>query len=578
MVDTLIGKTFKQLLSLGKEQGYVTFDQAKNLLPDILEDQEQRIQITKTLEDNGIQFVTHSQAGLPKQMYVEEEKDALLSTKNKARRFHEKEPLSLYMKEMGKIPLLTRTGEVELAKRIEEARLNMQKALGKCPLIIEWLLHIAKLVSNEQLKTLDVIKMPAEYDDDDDQDEQSDSCTAGMEDHAEDYISTQEHAARTFKDQVARIKALYKKLKPLLLQHLPTGSWKNHQRIAVLFDEISGIFSTISFTHQILDDFIAHVEQLSRDLQEYNRTIDHPRNMPFSAVPTPKSSASLQPVIETAQERKNRIINRLGMPESEINELSARIAKEKEMAEEAKCQLIQANLRLVVSIARKYRNRGLHFNDLIQEGNIGLMKAVDKFEYRRGYKFSTYATWWIRQAITRAIAEQARTIRIPVHMIETINKVLRISRRFVLEQGREPSEGELAERMDLPVEKIKKMLKIIQEPLSLETPIGKEEDSHLGDFIEDKNAINPESVVVTSNLQKLICRLLKTLTFREELVIRKRFGIDKEMDHTLEDVGKEFAVTRERIRQIEAKALRKLKHPSRAKSLKSFINTFHPAN
>ncbi len=595
MSDNYNFKEISKLISLGKENGYLTFEQVSDILPDELNTPDKLTEICGIIDENNIELISKNEEQNRTKMYQEEEKDDIIETANlPAVKTIGYEPLRMYFKEMGKVPLLTRDGEVELAKRIERAKEDLQGALCNCILVVEELFVMAKRLKQNQIKILDIIKNASEIEDEEEIDDLDDIAEGLLEEEDNEVKTLADQLTAEFYEKVDKIKKLHQRLKPILEKDIKNAGNINRDLVYKYQSQIRQHFAEIPFTDNIINQFVNIIRELNTRIISANNCInavDSRFGMPLNkykqflktkemdeSFKVPDISLKYEDIeeyekkVRNARRKKRRAEIESLLREDEIRNILMTIEVANEQAEEAKAKLVQANLRLVVSLAKKYTNRGLHFSDLIQEGNIGLMKAVDKFEYRRGYKFSTYATWWIRQAITRSIADQSRTIRIPVHMIETINKLLKISRKLVQENGREPSVDEIAEKMDLPVIKVRKILKIAQEPISLETPIGEEEDSHLGDFIEDSKAINPEKSVVVDNLQKIMDRLLKTLTFREELVIRKRFGIANELESTLEDVGKEFAVTRERIRQIESKALRKLRHPSRSKKLKPFQN------
>ena len=576
----------KRLIDNGKNKGYITFEELNDdLSEDFVSSEEQIDELMMMFEELDIMVIDEAAKkkiekanGAKKKQLEEEEKieDASIDLTDAAARVSD--PVKMYLKEMGRISLLTREGEVEIAKRIEEGENKALETLLLCGVGIEHIIELGERLNEGEVKLKDVIS-----------DLEEDDSYMLMGEKKESVVNLIEQI-RVLNEGMClkrrkRAKAGTEKEKKSLstrikqdqkeIMKLVSSFSLEDRQIQHMIDRLRDLAASVAESEKVLEECmlraggkpISYLKKCVSRIPKSAKDDDvvTPIGLPKAEILNLKLRAEkAQQVIREAKERTD-------MTPRQIKLKLQKVEKSLEMANRAKSDLIQANLRLVVSIAKKYTNRGLMFLDLIQEGNIGLMKAVDKFEYQRGYKFSTYATWWIRQAITRAIADQARTIRIPVHMIETINKLMRTSRYLVQEHGREPTSEEIAERMEFPLEKVRKVLKIAKEPISLETPIGEEEDSHLGDFIEDKNILSPGDAVVNFGLAEQTRKVLTTLTPREEKVLRMRFGIGEKADHTLEEVGRDFCVTRERIRQIEAKALRKLRHPSRSRKLKSFI-------
>ncbi len=547
----------KELILMGKERGYLLYDEVNDILPEGICSSDELDSIFSLFGSAGIEVIDSEQK------FQDEGKkdDKRGEDSGEEGEFdlaaisldETNDPVRMYLREMGTVPLLSREGEVEIAKRIEHGQKVVLKAISRSPLVVRELLIIGDKLKKSLIPIRDVVAL----NDDELTDVRLEEKKAAVVEVIES-IRRHERAANRIRlklDRCRRGSRLYKRNLSMLARYRIPIAWKvralelngaQHERLVAVIKET-----------------VDKVVGIEHEIQKLNRSLETPRRL--------EEAKTVKKQVRALEARLKEVEQEAFATVPELKRTLATIKAGELEADIAKKELVEANLRLVVSIAKKYTNRGLQFLDLIQEGNIGLMKAVDKFEYRRGYKFSTYATWWIRQAITRAIADQARTIRIPVHMIETINKLIRTSRSLVQEFGREPTSEEIAKKMDFPVSKVRKILKIAQEPISLETPIGEEEDSHLGDFIEDRGVISPAEAVININLKEQTESVLKTLTPREEQVIKMRFGLGDGSEHTLEEVGQRFSVTRERIRQIEAKALRKLRHPSRSRMLRAFL-------
>jgi RNA polymerase primary sigma factor len=606
----------KNLIVLGKERGYLTYAEINDHLPDDMLDAEAIENIIGMISDMGIQvydeapdaetlLMSEAAPAVADEDAVEEAEAALTTVDSEFGRTTD--PVRMYMREMGSVELLTREGEIEIAKRIEDGLRHMILAISACPTTIAEILTLAEKIEKDETRVEEVVdgladlemkeaivEDVAEEEEEEAEEveaaeDEDDDGAAGAAQAAADLARLKEASLKHFAD----IRSNYQKMMRALQKHGSRGRPYIQAR-----ESISEELMKIRFSAKQIEALCDGVRKLVEEVRTNERTImalcidkarmprqhfikEFPgketsarwiRGEVESGKPWSEALARFEPAVVEQQQKLLDLQGKIGIPIKELKEINRQMTTGEARARRAKREMTEANLRLVISIAKKYTNRGLQFLDLIQEGNIGLMKAVDKFEYRRGYKFSTYATWWIRQAITRSIADQARTIRIPVHMIETINKMNRISRQILQETGSEPDPATLAEKMEMPEEKIRKILKISKEPISMETPIGDDDDSHLGDFIEDQSTMAPSDAAVYGSLRDVTGDVLDTLTPREAKVLRMRFGIEMNTDHTLEEVGKQFDVTRERIRQIEAKALRKLRHPSRSERLRSFLD------
>jgi RNA polymerase primary sigma factor len=607
----LLGEV-KKLISMGKEKGFLTYDELNSTLPAEVVSSEQfgsimtmfgemDIEIVDAPEGERIRKARDTEEASEEVEEADVEAGAGAGEENEKEEKEEKEidltpgalsrtddPVRLYLKEMGSVALLSREGEIEIAKRIEEGKKDIASVIYGMPMTIEFVLALCDQLKNGTIDVREIV--PIVETEEEFEEEQI------QRDYEELRVKTLEGLNSVRKISTS-LKSLYE-----VARHAnsdPAKQKKIKKQIDTIRDQVVERMESVNLHGVLKDRMVQRVRELAIQIRTAEREIVSCQRRlgisgeagaealkklcrerkDFLAVKRKTSCSEealteIKKIYQAARSRIRQLENEEALVSAEeIKDAVKHLDVAEEKVKRGKAELVEANLRLVVSIAKKYTNRGLQFLDLIQEGNIGLMKAVDKFEYKRGYKFSTYATWWIRQAITRAIADQARTIRIPVHMIETINKLIRTSRHLVQKLGREPTPEEIAERMDLPLDKVRKILKIAREPISLETPIGEEEDSHLGDFIEDKKAVSPLEAAIRYDLQRQINSALETLTPREEKVLRKRFGIGEATDHTLEEVGQDFEVTRERIRQIEAKALRKLRHPSRSKKLRSFVES-----